>query len=662
MMGRKLFTVVLFFLVSVTYASAKDTLQVCSPSGNICVKVWMGKQLAYSVSVNNIVIVAPSFIDMVFEDGKALSVNNAIKSSSIKKIKDTITSPVPEKRKVIPDIYNELSIEFKQPFKLQFRAYNDGVAYRITTQFKDSVIVKDEVAAFNFPGQPSGYFQEIPFSDSTDMFQTSFENLYTFKKLSAFPTNSIAYSPVLIIPGSNPKIAITESDLEDYPGMFVTGTGTAALKAVFAHYPLELKTNWALYSQSVVSKRADYITRTKGSRTFPWRILMISEEDKSLPSNDMVYRLASPSRVKDVSWIKPGNITDEWIIDLNLYNVPFKAGRNTASYKYYIDFAKRFGFDRIMMDAGWSDNNDLLKVVPEINMDTLVAYAKEQGVKIAMWTQALTLNRQLDSALDQFNKWGVDFIMTDFIDRDDQLSVDFHKRVAEACAAHKIMIMFHGTYPPKGFNRTYPNAVTREAVLGSEYNMWSDKPSPDHDLLLPFTRMLAGSMDYEPGMLTNMTKKNFRNIDGYVMSQGTRCHQLAMLAVYDNPMQFFAGNPSQGFMEPAYMELWGSIPTTWDETKILDARVGEYIITARKKDGNWYIGGMTNWTERDVPINFDFLDEEGSSYKATICKDGINAERYASDYVIDSFEVKKGDNFSIHLAPGGGFLIKLIKQ
>lgn len=653
--------VFLFTIVNAKNVWAKDTLQVCSPSGKICVKVWMDKRLSYSVSNNNLLIVAPSFIDMMLQDGKALSLNNSIRLSSVKKITGTITSPVPEKRKVIPDVYNELSIEFKQPFKLQFRAYDDGIAYRITTRFKDSIIIKDEVADFNFPGNPSGYFQEIPFNDSTDMFQTSFENVYSFKKLSEFPANSIAYSPILIIPKSNPKIAITESDLEDYPGMFVAGTGTASLKAVFAHYPLQEKINWALYSQSVVAKRADYIARTKGTRAFPWRILMIAEEDKDLPANDMVYRLASPSRVADVSWIKPGNITDEWIIDLNLYNIPFKAGRNTASYKYYIDFAKRFGFDRIMMDAGWSDNNDLLKVVPEINMDTLVAYAKKQGVKIAVWTQALTLNRQLDSALDQFNKWGIDFIMTDFIDRDDQVAVGFHQRVAAACAKHKIMIMFHGTYPPKGFNRTYPNAVTREAVLGSEYNIWSDKPSPDHDLLLPFTRMLAGSMDYEPGMLINMTKENFRNINGYIMSQGTRCHQLAMLAVYDNPMQFFAGNPSQGFTEPAYMKLWGSIPTTWDQTIILDAKIGEYIITAREKNGDWYIGGMTNWSGRDLPVSFDFLGE-ANKYKATICKDGMNAERYASDYTIDSLTVTKKNNIQMHLAPGGGFLIKLEKQ
>lgn len=652
----------LLFTAFCIQAWCADTLQVCSPSGKICVQTWMDKQLVYEVKFNTTPIVAPSFIDMQLQDGRALSLNNAIKSSSSKKISASITSPVPEKRRIIPDIYNELTIDFKQPFTIQFRVYDDGVAYRITTKFKDSIIIKNEVAAFHFPGEPSAYFPEIPYeNDSTDQFETSFEHTYSLKRIKDFPATSIAYSPLLVVPSSNPKIAITEADLEDYPGMFVKGTGTSALQAVFAPYPLEEKPMWELYSHSRVTKKADYIARTKGSRSFPWRILMIAEEDKSLPSNDLVYRLSSPSRIGDASWVKPGNITDEWIIDVNLFNVPFKAGRNTATYKYYIDFAKRFGFSHIMMDAGWSDNNDLFKVVPEINMDTLAAYAQQQGVKLAMWTLALTLNRQLDSALDQFNRWGVDFIMTDFINRDDRPTVRFHQRVAEACARHKIMIMFHGTYPPKGFNRTYPNAVTREAVLGSEYNMWSDKPSPDHDLLLPFTRMLAGSMDYEPGMLMNMTKKNFRNIDGYVMSQGTRSHQLAMLAVYDNPMQFFAGNPSEGWREPAFMELWTSVPTTWDETKILDAKVGEYIITARQKNNNWYIGGMTNWTMRDLTINFDFLNDN-TTYKATLCKDGMNAERYASDYVIDSFTVKKNDSLTVHVAPGGGFLLKLEKQ
>jgi len=637
----------------------KDTLRVQSPSGKIGVKVWMAEKLAYEVTYEGHTIIAPSFIDMEIADKGALSADKGIRSASVVKVNEQITSPVPEKRRMIPDVYNRFSLRFRQPYTVEFRVYDDGIAYRIGTAFKGNIIVKNEVAEFNFPGNPTAYFPETP-GKAHNSFSTSFEDRYVHRKIADYPAQSMTYTPLLVIPASNPKIAITESDLEAYPGLFLKSNGGASLKAVFPPYPLALKVQEGLYSANRVSKGADYIARTVGSRNFPWRVMMIAGEDKDLPVNDIVYRLGAPSRVQDVSWIKPGNITDEWIIDVNLFNVPFKAGVNTASYKYYIDFASRFGFDRIMMDAGWSDNNDLFKINPNINMDTLVAYAREKGVKIAMWTLALTLERQLDSALAQFKKWDVDFIMTDFIERDDQLAVDLHHRIAKACADSHIMLMFHGTFPPKGFNRTYPHAITREGVLGSEYNIWGTDVSPGHDVLLAFTRMLAGPFDYEPGLLSNGTKKSFRPIEGHVMSPGTRAHQLSMLVVYDNPMQFFSGNPSQGYLEPAYMELTGSIPTVWDETHVLDAKVGEWIVTSRRNGDNWYIGGMTDWTARDINLQLDFLDNAG--YKATICRDGINADKYASDYVIEHVEVQQHETMKIHMAPGGGFLIKLEKK
>lgn len=649
---------IIFFICSCITLRAADTLTVNSPSGNIVVKIWAGSQLQYSVYHKQQALLSNAVIDMLLLNGPALSDDLRVKSVKKTKVADQLISPVPEKRKVIPDIYQQLSIQFRKPFAVIFRVYDDGVAYRIQTDFKDSIIVKDEVALFNFAGNPSAWYPDL--DRKKDMFNSSFEHNYKFSKIADFPDSSIAYSPILVVPGQQPKIAITESDLEDYPGLFVKGTGRAALRSTFAAYPLEEKSIEGLYSFVSVSKKADYIARTKGRRSFPWRIMMIAEHDRQLPSNDIVYRLGAPSRVAETSWIQPGNITDEWIIDVNLFNVPFKAGRNTASYKYYIDFAKQFGIKYIMMDAGWSDNNDLFKVVPEINMDTLVAYAKQQGVKIAMWTLGRTLNQQLDSALMQFNKWGVDFIMTDFIDRDDQKAVNFHYRIAQACADHKIMIMFHGSYPPKGFNRTYPNAVAREAVLGSEFNIWSERVTPDHDLLIPFIRMLAGSLDYEPGILNNATKKTFRAAGDMVMSYGTRMHQLAMYTVFDSPIQFFAGNPSQGMMEPVFMKVLGSIPVMWDETKVLDASVGNYIVTARQKGAQWHIGAMTNWQARKVNIGFDFLDD-GVEYTATICKDGINAEKYPADYVIETTKIKKGDSYEINMAPGGGFYMKLEK-
>ncbi len=657
----KRFLLAIFFILVYINAWSNDTLSVCSPSGKICVKIWMGKQLTYNVSYNNKTILDPSSIDLKLENNQSLSLNNKIRSSSLKKIKEQIISPVPEKRKIIPDVYNLLAIAFRQPYKVEFRVYDDGVAYRISTLYKDSIYIKNEVAEFSFPGKPSVYFPKIQKKVDADIFHTSYEEEYPLRKMDSLSEGTLGYNPVLVEPESNPKIGITESDLDEYPGMFLSGTGTSKLIGVFAGYPIEEQATEGIYSQMKVTKRAPYIARTIGKRSFPWRVLLIAAEDKELPGNDIVYRLAEPSRIGDVSWVTPGNLTDEWIIDINLFNVPFKSGLNTASYKYYIDFAKRFGFDRVMMDAGWSDNNDLFRIKPEINMDTLVAYAKQKGIKICMWTLSMTLAKQLEGALDQFNKWGIDFIMTDFIDRDDQKTVSFFHRVAKACAEHKIMIMYHGAFPPKGFNRTYPNAVAREGVLGSEYNMWSNRVTPAHDVTLAFTRMLAGGFDYEPGILNNATKKGTRPVEGVVTSPGTRSHQLSMFIVYDNPMQVFAGNPSEGMREPEFMELLGSLPTTWDETIIMDAKVAEYIVSARKKASDWFVGGMCDWTERDLTVKFDFLDE--GNYKATICKDGVNADRYASDYVLQkNILVKKNDILKIHLAPGGGFLIRLDKQ
>jgi alpha-glucosidase len=544
---------------------------------------------------------------------------------------------------------------------VEFRVYDDGVAYRIHTAFKDSIKVMHEVATFSFPGSPFAYFPRVQHRPDADIFHTSFEEEYPRQLLDTIPVGVVGYSPVLVVDGENPRIAITESDLEDYPGMFLGGTGSSYLKGIFAAYPLEEKATESHYSQMIVTRRAPFIAKTSGTRSFPWRVLIIAAEDRELPDNDLVYRLGSPSRIGDASWVNPGNLTDEWITDINLFNVPFRAGLNTDSYKYYIDFAQRFGFERIMMDAGWSDVHDLFRITPTVSMDTIVSYAREKGIKLGLWTLAMTLERQLDSALKQFNRWGVDFIMTDFMDRDDQKMVGFYYRTARACAEHKILIMYHGAFPPKGFNRTYPNAVAREGVLGSEYNIWSNRVTPGHDVILPFTRMLAGGFDYEPGLLNNATQNGTRPVAGVVTSPGTRCHQLAMFVVYDSPMQIFSGNPSEGLQEPEFMKLLGNIPTTWDETLICNARIGEYIITARQKGDGWFVAGMTDWTARDVALKFDFLDE--GTYSAIICRDGINADRYAADYnLLKDITIKQNDEIKVHLAPGGGFLIRLTKN
>lgn len=648
-------TLLIFF-----QAYTADKKEIFSPDKKIKVVIEAKDRIAYSVYYEEKPLVLPSVINLILDNGISLSGKLSLKKSTAKQQRSVIQSPVPEKRINIPDIYNEITIRFQQPFSLVFRVYNDGVAYRFLSHFKDSIIIKEEIASFNFPAAHMVYYPEVVKRDNTDIYHTSFEEPYKLKPLDSLSEKNLCFSPILVAPAEGPKIAITESDLENYPGMFITGTGNNSLQGHFAPYPLEEKTAEGEFPQAIVTKRANYIARTKGERTYPWRVMLVAATDKELPANDMVYRLASPSRVADVSWIRPGKATDEWIIGINLFNVPFKTGVNTATYKFYIDFAKRFGFDRIMMDAGWSDYKDLFKINPAINMDEIAAYAKEKNIRLSMWTLAMTLDKQLEPALQQFNKWGVDFIMTDFMDRDDQLMVDFYHRIAEACAKHKVMIMYHGAFKAAGFNRTWPHAITREGVLGSEFNIWSDKPTPEHNVLIPFIRMTAGPMDYEPGILDNATAKTFRPIGDKVMAQGTRCHQAAMFIVYESPIQIFAGNPSQGLMEPAFMELLGSIPTTWDTTIVVDGKVGDYIITARKKGDDWFIGGMTDWTARELHIDLSFLDN--APYEAVICRDGINADRYPSDYVLGKKQLRSTDKVAIKMGPGGGYVLRLRKN
>ncbi|HMO62489.1 MAG TPA: glycoside hydrolase family 97 protein [Ferruginibacter sp.] len=652
-----------FIVLSVANTSlfATDSLLVSSPDKKITVTVFVNNSISYTVKYEGNIILQPSSIDLVLQNKPSLSHKIKLQSYTVKTFDNNIISPVPEKRKIIRDNYNELKLNLQQPYALLFRVYNDGVAYRIATSFKDSIVIQNEKAVFTFQKQQKILLPLIDPGQRTDKFHTSFEELYQLKTIDSLSIASFAYTPVLIGAANEIKVAVTESDLEDYPGMFLQGTGSNAIEALFAPYPLATAITDGEFPQEVVTKRASYIAKTKGTRNFPWRVLIVAKEDKELPGCDLLYRLASPSKIQDASWINPGKGTDEWIIGINLFNVPFKAGINTATYKYYIDFAKQFGLQRIMMDAGWSNYQNLFDIHPHISMDTIAAYAKANGIKLSLWTLCSTLDKQLDSALAQFNTWGVDFIMTDFMDRDDQVMVNFYDRISKACADKKIMIMFHGAYPMKGYNRTWPNNVTREGVLGSEYNIWSDKPTPSHNVTLPFTRMLAGPMDYEPGILDNATKEQFRPISKKVMSQGTRCHQLAMFVVYDSPVQIFSGNPSQAMMEPAFMKFLGEIPTTWDETMILEGKVGEYIVTARRKGTDWWIGGMAGQAEKEVDYLIDFITGE---YEATACIDGINAADYPSDYQLNTYSMYFGsDNLiKLKMAAGGGFVIKLKKK
>jgi alpha-glucosidase len=626
---------------------------VYSPDKKVKVVIQVEREVLYSVFCDGKEILTPSPISLTIQGAGVLGNEPRLSSVKSRTVNENIIPPVREKRAVIADRFNEAVLTFKGNYGLVFRAYDDGVAYRFFTRLKGRVKVVSEEVSYKFGRDHSVYF---PVAES---FHSSFERNYSYLALSQVTAERMAFLPVLVDITDGPKVAITEADLDDYPGLYLAGTadGSAALNGRFAAYPLkeEMKRDRTL----AVAERADYIADTNGSREFPWRVLAIARRDGELIENDIVYRLARPLALKDTSWIKPGKVAWDWWNDLNLFGVDFEAGINTKTYKYYIDFAAQYGIEYIILDEGWSDPGDLLKTNPALNMSELISYARDKNVGLVLWCVWLTLDRQLGEALDLFEKWGVRGIKVDFMDRDDQKVVNFYKKVAAEAAQRKLAVDFHGAFKPTGLRREYPNVLTREGVLGLEYNKWSKSVTPEHDLLIPFIRMLAGPMDFTPGAMRNATEKGFQPVFSEPMSQGTRCHQLAMYVVYESPLQMLSDSPSAYRREPEVMAFLGQVPTVWDETMGLEAKVGDYVLVARKSGEEWYVGAMTDWTPRELEIDFGFLG--AGEYQAEVYADGANAARYASDFTKSNLTVKAGDRLKVRLAPGGGWAARIYR-
>jgi len=642
--------IILFLAGAVTSLSGK-THEVYSPDKRIKVVIQVDTGISYSVFCDGREILGPSSISLTIEGAGILGREPHLSGVKSRSANEKIIPTVKEKRAVIADRFNEAVLTFKGNYGLVFRAYDDGVAYRFFTRLKGRVKVLSEEVSYKFGRDHSVYF---PVAES---FLSSFERNYSYLALSQVTAEKMAFLPVLVDIQDGPKVAITEADLDDYPGLYLSGSadGSAALHGKFAAYPLkeELKRDRTL----AVAERAGYIADTNGTREFPWRVLAIARRDSELIENDIVYRLARPLALKDTSWILPGKVAWDWWNDLNLFGVNFEAGINTKTYKHYVDFAARYGIEYIILDEGWSDPEDLLKANPALDMPELLSYARDKNVGLILWCVWLTLDRQLDEALDLFGKWGVRGIKVDFMDRDDQKVVNFYKKVASEAAKRKLVVDFHGAFKPTGLRREYPNVLTREGVLGLEYNKWSKSVTPEHDLLIPFIRMLAGPMDFTPGAMRNAAEKSFQPVFSEPMSQGTRCHQLAMFVVYESPLQMLSESPSAYMREPEIMDFLGEVPTVWDETVGLEARVGDFVVVARKSGDDWYVGAMTDWTPRELEIDFGFLG--AGEYRADVYADGANAARYASDYTRASLTVKAGDRLKVRLAPGGGWAARL---
>lgn len=646
---RKLPFFFLLLLLLALNALAQDFV-VTSPNKRAEVRLRIADKVFYSVLFDQKTVVSESQILLSVKE--ISSGNLKISNQNTRTINQIVKAVVPIKRRQIKDNFNELKISFTNGLGLVWRVYDNGAAYRWTTDLSGQITIEMEQAEINLNPQDTIFYPE-----EDEGFYSHNERKY-IKYKSSDLGEKLASSPTLISSQAGVKLWVSESDLYDYAGMWFRGNKGKGLKAVFPNYPSK---ELAEKDRDVkVTERANYIAQTTGKRQFPWRVFGLAERDIDLINNELIFLLSEDTK-EDFSWIKAGKVPWDWWNSNNIYGVDFKSGVNTETYKYYIDFAAKYGLEYLILDEGWSKPEDLLSINPEVNLPELLKYAKQKNVNIILWVLWTSLDKQFVQAFEQYEKWGVKGIKVDFMQRDDQKMVNFYERTAKEAAKRKMLVDFHGAYKPTGMNRKYPNVISYEGVKGLENSKWSKDITPEHDVTLPFIRMVAGPMDFTPGAMINAHPSDFQINFNRPMSQGTRCHQLAMYVVYESPLQMLADNPSNYLREPETMEFLSAVPSVWNETIPLEGKIGEYIIVARQTSKNeWFIGAMNGGAAKEITLDLSFLDS--GNYQAMIWQDGINANRFAQDFKKTSQTVKKGGKLKISLANNGGWVARLVKS
>jgi alpha-glucosidase len=631
--------------VVLTLNAISKEYKITSPNGQISVTVLVDNQIKWSAAVD----ANPIFTNniMSLDLGTAvLGVNAKMISAKTTSVKEVVSTVVAVKSKTIPNEYNQLTLAFKPNFSVVFRLFDNGIAYRFETNLKNEITVKNEEVGLNFAGDYGVLFPE------EETLYSHYERLYLDQKISSLKSGRFCSLPTLVKADNNIKIGITEADLFDYPCLFMEATGKNAFKSKYPKVILKSDPKGDRDIKNI--QEADYIAKTNGTRSFPWRVFMVSKEDARLVENQMVFLLSRESKITETSWIKPGLVAWDWWNENNIYGVDFKAGLDTKTYKYYIDFASQYKIPYIILDEGWTLTTlNIKEPNKDLNLKELIAYGKSKNVDIILWCLWNALDADVNGTLDLYANWGIKGIKVDFMARSEQYMVNFYERAAKACADRKLLIDFHGAFKPSGMARAYPNIINHEGVKGMENCKWSKDITPEHDVTLCFTRMLAGPMDYTPGAMINKNAKDYSISFSHPMSLGTRCHQLAMYVCYDAPLQMLNDSPSNYYKEPECTSFISRMPTVWDNTKILDAKVGDYILTARQKENNWYLGALTDWTARSLDVDFSFLGE--GTYELEIMQDGMNAEVSCNDYKRIVKQVTKADKLKINLAKGGGW-------
>ena len=644
---KKYFLLSLFACYLSLSAQAQKNLELVSPNGDIKVSVRLADKIYYDVSCNNEVLLKDNSLQLKLKN-QTLGEQPKLAGQKRASIKEELTPIVPLKYSSVNNEYNQLLLNLKGNYSVEFRAFNDGIAYRFITRQKGDIEVFGEDFSLQFPAdyllhlqQPGGY-------------KTAYEEPYTHVTSQSWqPSDKRSVLPILIDTRNSYKILISESDLSDYPCMFLQGTGKNGVTSTFPKVPLEFGDDGDRSLK--ILKEADYIAKTKGQRNFPWRYFVITKDDKQILENTMTYKLATKNQLQDVSWIKPGQVSWEWWNGATPYgqDVTFKAGCNLETYKYFIDFASKFGIPYIIMDEGWAKSTrDPYTPNPDVDLHELIRYGKEKNVGIVLWLTWLVVENNFD-LFKTFNEWGVKGVKIDFMDRSDQWMVNFYERVAQEAAKHHLFVDFHGSFKPAGLEYKYPNVLSYEGVRGMEQ---MGGCVPDNSVYLPFMRNAVGPMDYTPGAMISMQPNIYRSERPNSASIGTRAYQMALFVIFESGLQMLADNPTLYYRNEDCTRFITQVPVTWDETVALDAKVGEYVIVAKRKGEKWYIGGMTNnkENERQFEINLDFL-KDNKTYRLTSFEDGVNAGRQAMDYRINSSNVKKGQKISVKMARNGGF-------